>query len=567
MSSRGSFAIGWGDDVHHAGSEPPPPVSAGLSCVHRRLTRFVARCSTLAALVTAAVGCTDPGYVASVHSTGERVTSTTVATTTSIAASVPPTALVSVAPMVVEIAWAPSARWADGARPSAADLECTRRAALESGDPSVRRRYASVAAIRDDATTGNTIIEFSSLDTGYRRLFDGIVHGVNGSCASSAVSGALTVGQPASASVRLIDGGGAPGLPDVLASGTVAMEVGQPRSIPEGLPVVVSPAAAGPMVSLVLSRTGPLADELLRRAVFASIDRDAGIEEAFTPLAPASALAVCGPWPATSPLCAGTAFQDTFDADGASRSLTDSGWTRDRNGYWAKDGVVPVLSFVVAGGDRAAVDLQTSIAPRLSAAGFDVRVAICSAQCRADGVTRFDITVATAGIGDAPDIDALVACGIDDTAAGLGPCDPTVTGAMAEVRSAPTPPARVAAAQRLAKVLADQSLVLPMAAQPRTVAWRSDVVADGFTALAAMSLTDLLAADSRRTASGTQEQLTVAVDVYAWCDEPWWRCPASVADAMPGGVRRPALWEPSASGPVPSSLVAGEPRSSVAPVG
>ena len=73
-----------------------------------------------------------------------------------------------------------------------------------------------------------------------------------------------------------------------------------------------------------------------------SVDRDLILKTIYDPIFPGSELLHCGLWvPTVGPWCDNTQFEDSYDPAAAETLLTENGWAKDADGFWAKDGTVP----------------------------------------------------------------------------------------------------------------------------------------------------------------------------------------------------------------------------------
>jgi peptide/nickel transport system substrate-binding protein len=119
------------------------------------------------------------------------------------------------------------------------------------------------------------------------------------------------------------------------------------------------------------TRSCAFADDDFRAAFSKSIDLNAVYQQIYAPFAQGLPLLECGPV-APGPYC-DPVFTDTYDPEGAVQILTDAGWTKNADGFWAKpDGTVPVIDWMVNTGNTRRESTQEFLIPKLAEAGFNV---------------------------------------------------------------------------------------------------------------------------------------------------------------------------------------------------
>ncbi len=123
---------------------------------------------------------------------------------------------------------------------------------------------------------------------------------------------------------------------------------------------------------------GPFADPILRQAFAQSIDRDALFQQIYVPIFDGPLLN-CGPI-VPGKYCA-DAFKDTYDPAAAEKLLTDNGWAKNGDGFWAKDGTAPEIRWMINAGNSRRENTQAYLIPLLQAAGFNVVADNCEAEC------------------------------------------------------------------------------------------------------------------------------------------------------------------------------------------
>ena len=67
-----------------------------------------------------------------------------------------------------------------------------------------------------------------------------------------------------------------------------------------------------------------------------SVDRDLILKTIYDPIFPGSKLLQCGLWvPTVGKWCDNTQFENSYDPAAAEKLLTDNGWKKGSDGFWA----------------------------------------------------------------------------------------------------------------------------------------------------------------------------------------------------------------------------------------
>lgn len=128
-------------------------------------------------------------------------------------------------------------------------------------------------------------------------------------------------------------------------------------------------------------KCGPFADPIFRAAFSMSIDREALFEQIYIPISDQGVLLQCGPI-VPGPNCTGDEFAGSYDPTGAETLLTDNGWAKGSDGYWAKGGEsAPAIRWIINTGNTRRENTQAYLIPLLQAAGFNVGADNCDADC------------------------------------------------------------------------------------------------------------------------------------------------------------------------------------------
>ncbi len=126
---------------------------------------------------------------------------------------------------------------------------------------------------------------------------------------------------------------------------------------------------------------GPFADATFRQAFAQSIDVEGLMAQVYEPIVAGAKQLTCGPI-VPGRYCDETTFQNTYDPAAAEKLMTDAGWAKDGNGYWAKDGAdAPEIRWMINTGNTRRENTQAFLIPLMQAAGFNVVADNCEAEC------------------------------------------------------------------------------------------------------------------------------------------------------------------------------------------
>ena len=115
----------------------------------------------------------------------------------------------------------------------------------------------------------------------------------------------------------------------------------------------------------------PFADPALREAFYKSIDLDALFQQIYIPIAADGKLLTCGPI-VPGDYCPDGIFGNKYDQAAADKVMTDAGYAKNSDGFWAKDGTVPEIKWEVNAGNSRRESTQAYLIPLLATAGFKV---------------------------------------------------------------------------------------------------------------------------------------------------------------------------------------------------
>ncbi len=124
----------------------------------------------------------------------------------------------------------------------------------------------------------------------------------------------------------------------------------------------------------------PFSDPAFREAFYKSIDLDALFKQIYIPIAADGKLLTCGPI-IPGPFCPTGIFGNKYDQAAADKLMTDAGYAKGGDGFWAKDGVTPNIVWMVTANNQRRLDTQAYLIPLLATAGFKVTADNCDAEC------------------------------------------------------------------------------------------------------------------------------------------------------------------------------------------
>ena len=102
-------------------------------------------------------------------------------------------------------------------------------------------------------------------------------------------------------------------------------------------------------------------------------------QQIYAPLVEGAELLQCGPI-VPGDYCTDAWADVTYDPEGAEHVLTDAGWTKNGDGFWADpDGDVPSVRWMVNTGNTRRESTQAYLIPLLAQAGFNVVADNCEA--------------------------------------------------------------------------------------------------------------------------------------------------------------------------------------------
>ncbi len=510
----------------------------------RRSKRLVALAASLSLIAIAACGDDDDGGSAATttapagtsasETTAAAETTTASSDTTETSAGSDSTEVAGVAPsgdvaMTVTIDLNPDAVWEDKTPITWEDLQCTWQAALNTPGSLVTAGYDKIVSVEKGTSDKQAIVSFSDVHAPYKTLFNAATAPV---IKKAAVEDCMDVSGDFS---DMIDVSGrnvkmeswSPSqsvfVPnenywgdDKMVTKKVVMvpqtdqttelasiKSGQVDFIYPQLSDAISSVVGDPNIKLDIKNgfdfeaiyfqqlKGPLADKDFRAALSMSIDRQALFDQIYGPIFVAAGtkgeLNNCGSI-TEGQYCPPDNFANSFDPAGAEKLLTDAGWAKGGDGYWAKDGAAaPEIRWVVNAGNARRESTQAYLIPLLQQAGFNVVADNCDADCVfQQRLPTLDYDMGMFIQTPSPDptfLTPLYTCDqIPSEANGQkggnqsGWCNQEASDALHEADVTTDEKARTDLIQKALKLQATDHVLLPLFTFPKTSVWRTDKV-------------------------------------------------------------------------------------------
>ena len=240
---------------------------------------------------------------------------------------------------------------------------------------------------------------------------------------------------------------------------------------------------------------GPFADPIYRQAFSQSFDRDALYQQIYAPFAQGTPLLDCGPI-APGPYC-DPVFANGYNPDAAIKLLTDNGWTKGGDGFWANPaGEVPDVRWMVNTGNTRRESSQEFMIPKLAAAGFKVHADNCEAlpcvfETRLPALD-YDLGMYISTVAPDPSyLTGILTCAQIPTEANgnkgqnsTGWCNETASADLEKADLTIDDAERAKLVKTAIKAMADDFVLLPTLQFPNIGAYRIDKVSGTQTELA-----------------------------------------------------------------------------------
>jgi peptide/nickel transport system substrate-binding protein len=321
------------------------------------------------------------------------------------------------------------------------------------------------------------------------------------------------------------------------------------------------------------SNEGPFADPVFRTAFAKSIDRDAVFQQIYQPIFSAAGveggLLQCGPI-TPGAYCFDSFANNTYDPQGAEQMLTDAGWEKDGQGFWAKDGQAPEIRWMINTGNLRRENTQAYLVPLLQQAGFNVVPDNGSAeevfQQRLPGLD-YDLAMYISTV--APDPQFLTSSftcaqvpseknnfqGANST----GWCNEEASADLEEADRTVDEQARAELIHSALDLMASDWAMLPLVQYPRSGVWRTQNVAGPID----QDLANFMAFQNVNEWEDVDGDGKIVIGAEQWpgCLNPVTECANSSWYVWTTAFKvLPGVWDTTADGEfVPTNLVVGEP--------
>jgi peptide/nickel transport system substrate-binding protein len=423
--------------------------------------------------------------------------------------------------MTVTYDVAPEAVWEDGSAITAADFAATWQAALNTPGSISTSGWDQIDSVEAGSSDKQVVVEFKSVYGPYKGLFGGLIK-------------AASVENTSDISADFADFIGFSGRPWKMKSWSPSQVVyvpndkywGDDKAVTKELVMVpladqdtevaaikageidfaypqfyggIEEAYADPNIALkkefggdyealyFQAKCGPFANPIFREAFSKSIDREALFQQIYVPLGGESPLE-CGPM-IPGPFCDGDEFAGGYDPAAAEALLTENGWTKGADGFWIDPvtGEAPDVRWIINSGNTRRENTQAYLIPLLTAAGFKVRADNCDAACYfQQRLPALDYDMAMYISTAPPDPGYLTpgfTCDAIPTAANnnqgqnsSGWCNVEASDLLHNADFEPDAAARADLIKGALRLMAADSIMLPLFQFPKSGFWRTDKV-------------------------------------------------------------------------------------------
>jgi peptide/nickel transport system substrate-binding protein len=324
------------------------------------------------------------------------------------------------------------------------------------------------------------------------------------------------------------------------------------------------------------TRSCAFKDADFRHAFAKSIDRNLILANIYDPIFPGGPMLNCGLWvPTIGPWCDDTAFGNAdgtdgyFDAEGAATILTDAGWEKGGDGFWAKDGVAPEIHWIINSGNTRRESTQALMIPELQAAGFNVIADNCDAACYFQQrlpALKYDMAMYINTSSPDPTVTGIMACaqvpGPDNNNQGQnssGWCNEEASALMTKSDQTVDETERTEMIHQIAGFLAEDAVMLPLYQFPNIAAWRTDQVG-GPVDKDAANYQGFQNINEWEDTNG-DGQIVIGAEQWPECLNPITECANSSWYFWTTGFKvLPTVWATTSSGTYEATeLVTGEP--------
>jgi peptide/nickel transport system substrate-binding protein len=305
-------------------------------------------------------------------------------------------------------------------------------------------------------------------------------------------------------------------------------------------------------------KSGPFADAVFRKAFAKSVDRDAILKAIYDPIFPGAPLLNCGLWvPTLGKWCDDSIFKGYYDPTGAEKLLTDAGWKKGADGFWAdKTGKVPELRWMINAGNKRRENTQALMIPLFAKAGFKVKADNCDAACvfqKRLPASDFDLGMYINTASPDPTVTSIMSCDqVPSDANGnkgqnsTGWCNKEASALMATSDQELDQAKRIEQIHKIGKFVADDAAMISLFQFPNIAAWRTDKL-DGPIDKDAGNYEGFQNIQDWKPKSG--DQITIGAEQWPDCLNPITECANSSWYVWTTAFKvLPAVWDTTSAG-------------------
>jgi peptide/nickel transport system substrate-binding protein len=506
--------------------------------------------------------------------------------------------------MVLTIHLNPDAVWDDGTPITSKDLECTYKATLNTPGSLTTVGYDKITAF-DSSDPATAVVTFSEPYAAYKNLFSGLIK-----------ADAVTSCDDVSADMQdSIPFSGRPWKQESWSKDQTVLVPNTNYWVKEDIPIAqrvvmvpkldsdteinslksgevgmifpqafsgITDALNDPNIKYTpgygtnyeglyfQQLNGPFKDPIFRAAFSMSVDRDLILKTIYNPIFPGSQLLQCGLWvPTVGKWCDDTQFTNSYDPAGAEKLLTDNGWKKGADGFWADaSGNVPSIRWMINSGNKRREDTQALMIPEFAKAGFKV----VADNSDADTVFQkrlpsldYDLAMYINTASPDPTVTGIMACSSvpspennNQGQNSVGWCNEDASAVMTKSDQEVDETARIDLIHQIGQFLVDDHVMLPLFQFPNIAAWRTDKVGGPVDADAGNYRSAFNNLNKWEPVGGTD--ILIGAEQWPDCVNPVTECANSSWEFWTANVPLlPGVWDTTADGYAITPLVTEEP--------
>lgn len=317
-------------------------------------------------------------------------------------------------------------------------------------------------------------------------------------------------------------------------------------------------------------QSGPFADATFRQAFAKSFDRNLVLKTIYNPIFPGAPLLNCGVWvPTIGKWCNDADFKNFYDPTAAAKLLTDAGWKKGADGFWAdKTGKVPTIRWIINTGNKRRENTQALMIPEFAKSGFKVVADNCDSACyfqKRLPALDYDMAMYITTASPDPTVTSILACDSIPSAANnnagqntAGWCDKDASALMKQSDAELDLTKREDQIHQIGALIAKDAVLLPLFQFPNIAAWRTDKL-DGPIDADAANYQAFQNIWAWKPKSG--DTITIGAEQWPDCLNPITECAnSSWYEWLIGFKLLPNVWDTTGKGDYAfSSLVSAEP--------